>query len=194
MNPIDGDADDKIVVDPGAQDSGRRSREREVSARAGDEPGVRAKGTREQVRLTRDPDPMIARPHGTRDLERDPVEVLRMWPHSPTTVEQPRTVNRATLPAVSHGLDEKIVLAHLALDLYRELEEAQAVTSGRLPVQRAPVVACEDARCWSRTNALRGALIEACLLVQRVALMPPTASGKADVEDCLRGLLVLVDH
>ncbi|MEO7735281.1 MAG: hypothetical protein ABIY55_30290 [Kofleriaceae bacterium] len=157
---------------------------------------MRAKGTREQVRISRDPDPLIVRAHGTRDLERDPIEVLRMWPHSADAVEDPRTVSRATLPApsVRHRLDDKIVLAHLALDLYRELAEVQADTRGTLPASRVPAVACQDARCQARTNALSGALIEACLLVQRVALMAPTASGKADVAECLRGLVALIDR
>jgi hypothetical protein len=97
-------------------------------------------------------------------------------------------------PSANHRFEDKIALAHLALDLYRELEEPQAMALGTARVPRAAPEGCDNQRCAARTNALRGALVEACLLVQRVALATPEPIAADEVEDRLRDLLALLDH
>lgn len=167
----DDDDDDKIVVEAL-------------------EPPVRdqlAKGTRRQVALVRPPEPAAA---PEPPPLRDPIDVLKMWPVSSEAGETAQ--HRATLRAPSPGphLDDKIRLAHLALDLYRELEAGP--TGPGAALHRGPTGDCDDPRCQARTNALRGALVEACLLVQRIALM--TADERSAVDDRLRELLSWIGH
>ena len=142
------------------------------------------------------------RARSTRDFEttRDPVEVLRMWPHTLRTGETiaPQVAKVAPAPAPSPAappvstaprrIEDKVMLAHLALDLYRELET---------DVQGAHVVhtgadTCNSQACEARVNALRGGLVEACLLVQRVALLTPVAKGA--LEDHVRSLMLLLQQ
>jgi hypothetical protein len=185
------------------------TREQSPLAREPAPPAVVPRGTRELAgepdpTLAREPDPTLARepaapltrPQAPRELDRDPVEVLRMWPHTGGMLEGGAVSSRARLPGPSGScrFEDKIALAHLALDLYRELEEVPAAGRGAAPVQRAVPDTCDDRRCTARTNALRGALVEACLLVQRAALMTPEPIAADEVEDRLRDLLELVDH
>src|SRR4051812_42367964 len=89
MNSSGDDFDGKTVAEPGELETSGQSRSYLTVVR-GDEPrGVLAKGTREHPTVTRDPDPIAVRSRGTRELtcERDPVEVLRMWPHSISSPE-----------------------------------------------------------------------------------------------------------
>jgi hypothetical protein len=175
-------SDDKMVVEVEAP---------EPALRARDPAEIRAKGTRQQMPLIRDPGP------GEPPASRDPVDVLRMWPVSTRpTLGEPAAEPRATLRAPSPGphLDEKVRLAHLALDLYRELEDIQCAALRAPPVARDHALVCHDPRCTARANALRGALIEACLLVQRLALMTPERTSGDEVDDRVRDLLALIDH
>src|SRR5262249_11386190 len=107
-----------------------------------------------------------ARPRRTREIEcaRDPVEVLRMWPHSSSVHGGCPAPAAPAEPAGKHRADDKIALAHLAIDLFREIEG--------LPPAAAT---CNHQGCEARIQALRGAVIEACLLVQRAVMM--TTSG-----------------
>jgi hypothetical protein len=151
---------------------------------------------------------------GTRELdrERDPVEVLRMWPHSPgargdqsrpglvgtppmgldtrgdpdARAEHTAPLGAARGSPVPRRVDDKIALAHLALDLYRELEAAHGAHA-----TRPESVVCSNQACESRIDALRAGLIEACLLVQRVVMMPGAAG---DVDAQVSDLLDLIDH
>jgi hypothetical protein len=215
MNSSDGDSDDEAMADPVELEMAGEPRAYRTSrARGGEAQGVRARGTRERP-LTPDPqepeelveedlveqlveedlveedlvEEIIdelpqARPRRTREIEcpRDPVEVLRMWPHSSSVhdhcpAQPPAAPAR---PAGKHRADDKIALAHLALDLYREIEGLPSATA-----------ACNNQGCEARIQALRGALIEACLLVQRAVMM--TTSGKAEIEVRVRELLELVE-
>jgi hypothetical protein len=184
-------SDDKVVVDVAAPAAPCSPRGVRAAARADELPGVRAKGTREQLPLPRPPDASASE---GAPRERDLVEVLRLWPHSSGAHGATATLPRATLRAPSAGsqLDDKIVLAHLALDLYRELEQLQARSAPH--ASRGAVGVCRDPSCAERTDALRGALIEACLLVQRVALLTPAATSQSEVDDRVRSLLALIDH
>jgi hypothetical protein len=130
-------------------------------------------------------------------LERDPVAVLRAWPHSTGTAAAPPPPSRAvSAPPAPRGrrIQDKIVLAHLALDLFQEIDQLQAI------VQRAhdgspcdpDTDTCSDPRCAATVDVLRGALVEACLLVQRVAMMPP--DERLDIEDRIHDLLELLHH
>lgn len=145
-----------------------------------------------------DPPPR-SRPRSTRDFDhsRDPAEVFRMWPHSLRGADDPAAPVAPAAPAASSSvraiapapvvprrIEDKVELAHLALELYRELEA---------DVQGAHVVhtgACSNQACEARVNALRGGLVEACLLVQRVAMLTPVAKGT--LEDHVRDLLTLL--
>jgi hypothetical protein len=156
--------------------------------RRDDPPPAIGRGTRDQPAFPRDPP---AARLGARVL--DPVAVLRMWPHSVrsrddmSVVPQPVTPSSSTplavLPARS-AIQDKIVLAHLALDLFRELEADAHGAPGSAP--------CPNQACEARIAALRGGLIEACLLVQRVVMMMPLSDGT--VEDHVRELLALIKH
>ncbi len=162
---------------------------------------IRAKGTRQQMPLIRPGDDPATRAPELRDPAiRDPIEVLKQWPVSAEpgpAVPRPTAPpsSRPTLRAPSSGphLDEKIRLAHLALDLYRELEDGQLAAPVAPPVARSHVGGCQDPVCQAQANALRGALVEACLLVQRMALISPLHQ-RDEVEDRLRDLLALIDH
>ncbi|MEO8704741.1 MAG: hypothetical protein ABI867_32090 [Kofleriaceae bacterium] len=138
---------------------------------------IRAKGTGNQPPLA--PQAIAVSARGTRDLDRDPVEILRRWPHS-LAAESP--------PAASgtHLADDKIVLAQLALDLYRELDGISVPTA-----QTGCSTTCSDPACQLKMSALRGAVLEACLLVQRVVLMTP--SNPEEIGDRVRAMLKLVE-
>jgi len=149
--------------------------------------------------------PVRARTAREFETSRDPVEVLRMWPHTlragedvapPPPLAAPEPAPPAPVPGpgappvstAPRRIEDKVLLAHLALDLYRELET---------DVQGAHVVhtgpdACNNQACEARVNALRGGLVEACLLVQRVALLTPVAKGA--LEDHVRELLQLLQR
>ena len=212
------DSDDKIVVETLDFDGPAQPFGGEAVVPQADEP-IRAKGTRQQAPLVRPPDTALTSvPRSTRDVGertraaprtteralshtreptriptvRDPIEVLKMWPvSSEPRADTSSARQRATLRAPSPGpqLDEKIKLAHLALDLYRELE----IERGGPPLHRGHPGDCADPSCQARANALRGALVEACLLVQRIALTVPGAQ-RDEVDDRLRDLLALMDH
>jgi hypothetical protein len=132
-----------------------------------------------------------------RALERDPIAVLRAWPHSTGSTAAPPPPPRAlTAPQSPSGrrIQDKIVLAHLALDLFQEIDQLQAI------VQRAhdgsscdsDSATCSDPKCAATVDVLRGALVEACLLVQRVAMMPQ--DERLDIEDRIHELLELLHH
>jgi hypothetical protein len=215
MNSSDGDSDDEAMADPVELEiAGEPRAYRTSRARVDEAQGVRARGTRERPLTAPEPDDPDeldelveeedlvedlveqdlveesveqlpqARPRRTREIEcaRDPAEVLRMWPHSSSVDDDcPAPAHTApAAPAGKHRAEDKIALAHLALDLYREIE-------GLSP---APTT-CHDQRCQARIHTLRGALIEACLLVQRAAMMTPL--GKAELEGRVRELLALVE-
>jgi hypothetical protein len=132
-------------------------------------------------------------------LERDPIAVLRAYPHSTgstagsAATPPPREVAAPPSPR-GRRIQDKIVLAHLELDLFQELDQLQAI------VQRAhdgsscdpDTETCSDPRCAATVDVLRGALVEACLLVQRVAMMRPDES--LDIEDRIHELLELLHH
>jgi hypothetical protein len=133
--------------------------------------------------------PRAVRAKGTRELARDPVEVLRMWPHSKPAHDPPAPPRpERTLPG-RRRVEDKIVLAHLALDLYRETEQLTAAPHDASCATASPP--CTSPRCAHRVDVLRGALIEACLLVQRVAMSTPRAPE--DIEDRIVELLQLLE-
>jgi hypothetical protein len=97
-------------------------------------------------------------------------------------------------PSPGPHLDDKIRLAHLALDLYHELEATAGHACGARPTAGGePASACGDRRCQARANALRGALVEACLLVQRVAMLSPELTRQDDVIARVRDLLAMIE-
>lgn len=188
------DEEDKVIVDlaqlEGADSPGARA----PTARADEPRPVFARGTRDRVQIPHNPAPGAVRSPGPRELERDPVAVFRAWPHSKDGKdghsepgERPRTVLPQT--RTQRRVEDKIVLAHLALDLFREIEQLQTIVERAQDA--APCeprgTACTDPQCAARTDVLRGALVEACLLVQRVAMMPPTE--RVDIEDRIHELL-----
>jgi len=134
------------------------------------------------------------RERGAGALERDPIAVLRAWPHtSASRPELPPARPSSAPPAASRRrVQDKIVLAHLALDLYQEIDQLQAIVQRAHDASPAggEVGTCSDPRCAATTDVLRGALIEACLLVQRVAMMAP--AERLDVEDRIHELLELL--
>ena len=83
------------------------------------------------------------------------------------------------------------MLAHLALDLYREIDDLQEDACGAPPAQSAAAIACSNQGCEARLNVLRGALVEACLLIQRGVMLTPGA--KDEVEQRVRELLKLIE-
>jgi hypothetical protein len=154
------DTEDRIVVEVVVEPtSGRILR--------GDELGyVRARGTRQNLPLR--PPAVVASGTGTIAAQappadepaaapvRDPVAVLRAYPVSTLDRQSEAAQSRQTLRAPSPGphLDDKMRLAHLALDLYRELEGGHACGT-REPQSRAQTCAVRRAptRCavrWSR--------------------------------------------
>jgi hypothetical protein len=221
MSPSGDDSDDKVVINPLELGFASRSSKGQATA---EEVAVRARGTRQQLPIScespisrsspisREPPPStraqppLAREYPppdprTRDVRgaepvRDPLEVLRTWPHSMSAVADPSLPSRATLPAPSgkRVFEDKILLAHLALDLFREVDELHRSTQDVRPGKPAAVVACENPCCDARSNALRGAVVEACLLVQRAVLMAPPSSSKTEIETSLRGLLVRIER
>jgi hypothetical protein len=134
--------------------------------------------------------PRAALARGTREttvptfeLERDPVAVLKMWP----ATARPPEPAPPPVPLVRRRVDDKVALAHLALDLYRELGQLDAAHGHG----NGAAAGCGNQACEARISALRGGLVEACLLVQRVVMMPGAIAG---VEDDVRELLALVDR
>ncbi len=193
MNASGTDSGDKVVVDPADLEIPAPRSFQPAIGRAEQPRGI-AKGTREQVAVGY-PIPAITTPiRGPRDLGRDPVQVLRTWPHSklgPEAPPPPDGARRATMGApAARRVDDKIALAHLALDLYREIGQLEAVAPRSHPAH-AGDTACATLGCVARTNALRGALLEACLLVQRVALTP---AASPDLEDRIRELLDVLER
>lgn len=187
------DSEDKIVVEVVVEPtSGRILRDHEIGY-------VRARGTRQNLPLR--PPGIVATGTGTIAAQappvdelapppvRDPIAVLRAYPVSLERQEasaQPRQTLRA--PSPGPHLDDKIRLAHLALDLFRELEASGGHACGG----HEPAAACGDMRCQARADALRGALVEACLLVQRIAMMSPELTRHDDVVARLRDLLAAI--
>lgn len=221
MNSSGDDSDDNVMAGAvGLEMTSRPSTYRALVR--GDEArsvGVLAKGTCEQPPLMRDPGASALRSCEAREFDRDPAEVLRMWPHSTGMLEDHRVAARAAPPAPAgkRRSEDKIGLAHFALDLYREIEDLQTIASGAPrsagparsdhPVAVHPVAAhpmavdpahpdvaaaCGDPSCEVRINGLRSALVEACLLAQRVVMMTPAAKG--EVEGRIRELLKLIER
>lgn len=177
-----GDPDETIVVDPGELEvsSHHHLRPRPRAERHDDESGlVLGKGTRDQ------PARLMAPISGTQPIERprDPAEVLRMWPAS-VSAAPPRPPPRA------RRVDDKVELAHLALELFRELGQIGAAEHAGHGGSHERS-ACTNHACAARINELRGGLVEACLLVQRVVMMSPATSG---VENDVREILELLDR
>jgi hypothetical protein len=90
--------------------------------------------------------------------------------------------------------EDKILLAHLAIDLFREVDKLHGETLDVRPGRPAAVAACENPCCAARSDALRGAVVEACLLVQRAVLMAPPSAAKAEIEGSVRGLLGRIER
>jgi hypothetical protein len=190
MNPSDNDPDDKLVIDPAQLQLPGAGSSRPATDHDDETTVVRARGTREQLPVAPGGAPAVTRTR-SRELARDPAEVLRAWPVS-MGQEGRKPPQRAptTPPPGTPRVEDKITLAHLALDLFREVEQIQ-VASRRAGPETEPA-ACTSPACDARVKALRGALIEACLLVQRVAMSP--APDRADLEDRIRELLALLDE
>ncbi|HZJ65351.1 MAG TPA: hypothetical protein VFD36_17695 [Kofleriaceae bacterium] len=126
-------------------------------------------------------------------LGRDPIAVLRAWPHSTSTVAEPPARPAGALPSPRRRrVQDKMMLAHLALDLYQELDQLQAIVqhADDMCPSDTEAAPCSDPRCAATTDMLRGALVEACLLVQRVAMTPP--EERADIEDRIHELLAVL--
>jgi len=187
-------SNDPAVIEPGALEADLRSRMSSAAPRQ-DAVGTCATGTGEQPVVTRDPDrlrarsrgtrelapdpePPLARSRGTRELDRDPAEVLRMWPHS---IGVPEPGEISTCPGLSDSLD-------------RELAQVHGADRAAVPMACAASDTCVNRRCTARAAALRGALVEACALGQRAALMTPDPIWAGELEDRLRELLELVDR
>lgn len=186
------DADDKVVVDPALLEEAAASGARAAASQP-EEPRAFARGTRDHVQCPHSPPPILARGPAPRPLERDPIAVLRTWPHSTVPHDAPIEGARPALPS-SRGqrrVRGKMALAHFALDLYSELDDLQAIVqrvddASEGDADREP---CTDPCCAAKLDVMRGALLEACLLVQRVAMTPP---GEAvDIEDRIHELLEL---
>jgi hypothetical protein len=207
MSSICDDSEDTIVVEQPALEADLRSRASSATPRSG-ALGVRAYGTGEQRVLTRDPERPRARscgtrelahdpdtapapPRGTRELDRDPAEVLRMWPHSAGALERGGVAIHPGAPAPSSRgrFEDTLARAYLALDRYRE----HAAQRAAAPMERSGRDICDNRGCVARADALRGALVSACALVQRAALVTPDPIGADELEDRLRELLELVD-
>ena len=184
------DSDDKVVVDTVQLEVASPLPAQWTMDRRDDPPPVIGRGTRDQP-FAREP---AAARLGARVL--DPVAVLRMWPHSvrarddmsgvPLPVAASNSLPLAAEPARS-ATPDKIVLAHLALDLFRELEADDH--SAHAAAGAAP---CPNRACEARIAALRGGLVEARLLVQRVVMMMPSTDGT--VEARVRELLELIER
>jgi hypothetical protein len=180
------DSADKLVIDTVDLESASTPDAYRSIIRSEQALFMAGRGTREQRPLARALEPVAAR--GTRDLARDPVEVLRRWPHSPGIVEDSVAPAPPEAPCGKHLSNDKIVLARLALDLYREIEELPTANSSSQLV----LGACSDPTCETRINALRGAVIEACLLVQRVVMMTPATN--VEIDERVRELLALIER
>jgi hypothetical protein len=186
------DADDKVVVDPVELEPAGSPTARAPPGRTDETRSALARGTREHVPFPHSPVASASRSEGPCDLERDPIAVLRAWPHSMSGRDaSPERTRAAPAPSrAQRRIEDKIVLAHFALDLYREIDELEDIVqhTGATPCESGPA-ACSDPRCAARTDVVRGALVEACLLVQRVAMMP---TERVDIEDRIYELLQLL--
>lgn len=192
MSSSGSDPEDKVVADPVELELSDRSGGRPAKGFADASGVVRARGTREQLPVGSTPAPRVEQAQAARDLERDPIEVLRAWPHSRGDREARTAALRAASRTTSKPrVEDKITLAHLALDLYREVELIQA-SSRRAASAQPDATVCTNRSCDARIDALRGALVEACLLVQRVAMTTPTI--KSEIEDRIRELLALLEQ
>jgi hypothetical protein len=211
MNTSGSETDDEAMADPVELEIASDSRtHRRPLARAGEPQGMLARGTRERP-LTPEPEelaeelaedrpatPVNARPRRTREIKcaRDPAEVLRMWPHSNGASDEHPAAAAGFLPPAPSApagrprAEDKIILAHLALDLYREIDDLQAEARGKDAAASGSAAPCGAQGCEAQINTLRGALIEACLLVQRMAMMTPAV--KQEVDGRVRELLKLV--
>jgi hypothetical protein len=183
-------SEDKVVVDPAELE--RASVASATMVRGEGAALVRAKGTREQLTLPPRPAELVAPARAPRD----PAEVLRAWPHSMIGRDARTTALRPASPvrpmaAARPRVEDKVTLAHLALDLYREVEQIEA--GSRRASSEPDAGLCTNRGCDVRINALRGALIEACLLVQRAVLMTPSAAASAEIEDRIHQLLDLLE-
>jgi hypothetical protein len=187
-------AEDKVIVDmPELADSpGARG----TVGRADEPRPAFARGTRDHVQVPHSAAESATRSQAPRELERDAIAVLRAWPHSTTGLHERAEPTQAARPPsrAQRRIEDKIVLAHLALDLYRELDELQDSVQ-RVDCAGASepaAAACTDPHCGARTDVLRGALVEACLLVQRVAMMAP--AEPVDIEDRIHELLQVLQR
>jgi hypothetical protein len=188
--------EDKVIVDMAQLADADSPSARALTARVDETRPVFARGTRDRVPVPHNTAAGVARGPAPREMERDPVAVLRTWPHSKTSHgepgERPRTA-MAPLQA-QRRVEDKIVLAHLALDLFREIEQLQTIVEraqGAAPCEPRHA-ACIDPQCAAKADVLRGALVEACLMVQRVAMMAPTEC--VDIEDRIHDLLEILQR
>lgn len=199
MNSSSDDSDDQAMTDPTALEIASRSHAWAM-ARSDEARSTLPNRTAQHPPFPDEPGAPVVRARGTREFacERDPAEVLRMWPHS-TGVPEPRAAAGTPpaspapctpMPAPAPKLcsNDKIVLAHLALDLYREIADLQGDTVGAPPDAAS---ACNDQGCKARINALRGGLVEACLLIQRAVMT--TSAAKSEAEAHVRELLKLIE-
>lgn len=168
---------DKVIIDAAELEAPSPPTSRSIS---GELRIPLARGTREQV---------VAHPAAAA---RDPVAVLRAWPHSTGRSAEPAPRTAGAPPSTGRRVQNKIVLAHLALDLYQEIDQLQAIVQRADDVSPcdAEAAACSDPRCVAQIDVLRGALVEACLLVQRVAMMAP--AERLDIEDRIHELLAVL--
>jgi hypothetical protein len=191
------DEEDKVIVDLAQLEGADSPSARASTPRADETRPVFARGTRDRVQVPNSHTAAgVVRGHGPRELERDPVAVFRAWPHSKTGHAEPGERPRTALPPsrAQRRVEDKIVLAHLALDLFREIDQLETIVEraqGTAPCDAGRAV-CTDPQCAAKVDVLRGALVEACLLVQRVAMMAPTE--RIDIEDRIHDLLQLLQR
>jgi len=182
------DSEDKVVVDAVDAHHAAAPRPCDLELRVDLPRPAIARGTRDHVRLGRGSEGAPRE----RVPDRDPVAVLRAWPCSLSPRPGPPPERAATPPPPRRVADDKIALAHLALELYREVEDVEAAAA-RVPAARAIAAPCTDQRCAARIDAIRGALVEACLLVQRAAMTSPASEEAGDIEDRIRELLDYIE-
>jgi hypothetical protein len=189
--PSDGDdRDETVVVDLDLSDIGLPP-PRTVS-RTGLGRFVRARGTAERIAPGAPAPPAPPAPTAPVDdapdtglgLERDPIEVLRMWPHS-GSFEDPASAGAGNEPADGETDD-----ADLSIPQERTRDWVPARRTAGTP-PHVPA-ACDGKSCEATIDALRTALNEACLLVQRVVLMPSMSTS--EIDERLRELLRTIER
>jgi hypothetical protein len=189
------DPEDKVIVDMAALEATDAPGPRATTGRADEPRPALARGTRARVQVPRGA-ASAERNQGLRELERDPVAVLRAWPHSTAGCGEPGERNRAAPPPsrAQRRVEDKIVLAHLALDLFREIDQLQDILQHQhgADASEPEPAACTDPSCAARSDVLRAALVEACLLVQRVAMRAPAEC--VDIEDRIHELLQILQR